>query len=175
VGRRMPYVRLWILFVVVACTALASLLTAGANRSGAAATCQASAIHYRRVSGTPRGVAGVPWIASTNSAFRGYLFYFGATRWARTQPMDVRIFTTKAHMRVHPKVLWVALARSGSSLAITGTQLDGPGSFAAHYPAAIGGGQFPSYVSVPASGCWRVTVRSGSLRGSVTFIATDTE
>jgi hypothetical protein len=131
-------------------------------------------MQYHAASRTPRGVAGVPWIASTNSAFRGYLFYFGGTRWARTRPREAWIFTTNAHVRIAPKVLWVALGRSTSSLAINGTQLDGLGSFAAHYPAASGGGQFPSYVTVPAAGCWRVTVRSGSLHGSVTFLATDT-
>jgi hypothetical protein len=154
--------------------ALLPLSPAGAVRSHADAVCRASAVQYRVAQRAPRGVAGVPWVASTNAAFRGYLFYFGGTRWARTRPHELRIFTTRAHVRVNPKVLWVSLGRSASSLAISGARLDGPGSFTARYPAAIGGGQFPSYVSVPASGCWRVDVRSGSLHGSVTFLATDT-
>jgi hypothetical protein len=137
-------------------------------------TCRASPVHYRTVKQPPRGVAGVPWVASTNSAFRGYLFYWGGTRWAHTRPTTVRIFTKQAHVNVNPKVLWVALQRSGAALTIQGRRLDGSGSFSAHYPAAIGGGQFPSYVSVPAAGCWRVAVRSGSLHGWVTFRATDT-
>jgi len=135
--------------------------------------CAASAVQYRTAKRTPDGVAGVPWVASTNSAFRGYLFYWGGTRWARTRARTVRIFTTNAHLRVNPKVLWVALKQSASTVTIHGTRLDGPGSFSARYPAAIGGGQFPSYVTVPAAGCWRVGVRSGSLHGSVTFLATD--
>jgi len=135
--------------------------------------CGASAVHYRTVKRTPRGVAGVPWTASTNSAFRGYLFYWGGTRWARTRANRLQIFTTKARVNVNPKVLWVALQHSGTTLAIRGTRLDGAGSFSARYPAASGGGQFPSYVSVPAAGCWRVAVRSGSLHGWVTFQATD--
>jgi hypothetical protein len=73
----------------------------------------------------------------------------GGTRWARTRPHTLRIFTTNAHLRVNPKILWVALGRSASTLAIHATRLDAPGSFSAHYPAAIGGGQFPSYVAVP--------------------------
>lgn len=136
-------------------------------------TCHASAVHYRTVKQTPRGVAGVPWVASTNSAFRGYLFYWGGTRWAHTRATAVQIFTTKAHVNVNPKVLWVALRESGTALSIRGTRLNGPGSFVARYPAAIGGGQFPSYVTVPAAGCWRVAVRSGSLHGWVTFEARD--
>jgi hypothetical protein len=135
--------------------------------------CRASAVHYRAITQTPRGVAGVPWIASTNSAFRGYLFYWGGTRWARTRPDKVQIFSTKADVNINPKVLWVARRHSGAILTIRGRRLDGAGSFSAHYPAAIDGGQFPSYVSVPAAGCWRVALRSGSLSGWVTFRATD--
>jgi hypothetical protein len=135
--------------------------------------CAASAVHYRTIKQAPRGVPGLPWVASSNSAFRGYLFYWGGTRWARTRPRTLRIFTTNAHLRVNPKVLWVALKRPASALTIRGTRLDAPGAFSARYPAASGGGQFPSYVTVPAAGCWRVGVRSGSLHGSVTFLATD--
>jgi hypothetical protein len=138
-----------------------------------ATACRATAVHYRAAERTPRGLAGVPWIASTNSAFRGYLFYWGGTRWAHTRPREVQIFTTKARTNVNPKVLWIALQHSGATLTIRGTRLDAPGSFSAHYPAAIGGSQFPSYVSVPAAGCWRVAVRSANLRGWVTFRATD--
>lgn len=159
-----------VLVVVAGAGVLASPLGALDRRETA---CVASAVHYRTVKRIPRGVAGVPWIASTNSAFRGYLFYWGGTRWARTRPHLVRIFTTKAHVDVNPKVLWIALRHSGATVTIRAHRLDGPGSFTARYPAAIGGGQFPSYVSVPAAGCWRVAVRSGSLRGSVTFRATD--
>jgi hypothetical protein len=151
------------------------LLLAGAapSPSGAGgAACRASAVHYRPAP-SPRGAPGLPWVASTNAAFRGYLFYWGGTRWARSRLRDARIFTAKAHVRVHPKVLWVALRRSSGTLVIRGRRLDGAGSFTARYPAASGGGQFPSYVTVPSAGCWRVTVRSGSLHGSVTFAASD--
>jgi hypothetical protein len=160
-----------VVLVVVVCTGLFPSSVGALHRLETA--CRASAVHYRTVRRTPRGVAGVPWIASTNSAFRGYLFYWGGTRWARTRPDKVQIFTTKARVNINPKVLWVALQHAGATLAIRGTRLDGPGSFSAHYPAAIGGDQFPSYVSVPAAGCWRVAVRSGSLQGWVTFRATD--
>lgn len=166
--------RVPIVAVLATSTALFSLSSANAGLSYDQATCHASAVQYRTAKRTPRGVAGVPWIASTNSAFRGYLFYRGGTRWARTQPQTVRIFTTKAHMRVNSKVLWVALQRSASTLAIHGTRLDGPGSFNARHPAATGRRSIPSYVEIPAQGCWRVAVRSGNLYGSVTFVATNT-
>ncbi len=135
--------------------------------------CAPSAVHYAAVPRGVLGVRGVPWIASTNAAFHGYLFYFGATRWGRAESPEARIFTTRARVNAHPKVLWVALRRSGASLAIRGTRLDGAGSFDARYPAAIGGRQFPSYVKVPGAGCWRVTLRSGDAYGAVTFLASD--
>jgi hypothetical protein len=162
----------FVAFVAVAGAGLLPLSVGALDREHAA--CRASTVHYRTGEHAPGGVRGVPWIASTNSAFRGYLFYWGGTRWARTRPGTARIFTTKAHVDVNPKVLWVALRRAGPMLSIRGTRLDGPGSFDEHYPAAIGGGQFPSYVTVPAAGCWRVVVRSGTLHGRVTFRATDT-
>lgn len=116
---------------------------------------------------------GVPWIASTNTAFRGYLFYFGGTRWARVRPARAWIFTTRARTKVNPKVLWVAQGSSSSAVRITGTRLDRRGSFTSTYDAAIGGRQFPSYVLAPAAGCWRVSLRSGSAHGSVIFNASD--
>jgi hypothetical protein len=162
------------IFVAVLAIAGAGLLPASVSALHRQPTaCRASAVHYRTVKRTPGGVAGVPWVASTNSAFRGYLFYWGGTHWAHTRPTTVQIFTTKAHVNINPKVLWVALRHSGAALTIRGTRLDGPGSFRARYPVAIGGSQFPSYVRVPTAGCWRVAVRSGSLHGWVTFRATD--
>lgn len=74
--------RIRIVAVLTTSAAVFPLSTANALRSHADATCHASTVQYRTVNPTPRGVAGVPWIASTNSAFRGYLFYWGGTRWA---------------------------------------------------------------------------------------------
>jgi hypothetical protein len=156
------------------------VVSAGGAETQLAATCAATTVQYQPApSGTPEGVSG-PWVASTNSAFRGYLFYVGATRWARTKPHGARIFTTKAqifttkgHARIHPKVLWLALGRATAAISIRGTRLDHPGSFTSTYPG-VGGRQYPSYVEVPTVGCWRVSVNSGSLHGSVTFLASDT-
>lgn len=152
---------------------LLCVASAGGAASQPTATCAATTVQYRPApSGAPAGVGG-PWVASTNSAFRGYLFYLGATRWARTKPHGARIFTTKAQERIYPKVLWLALGRSTAAISIRGIRLDHRGSFTSRYPG-VGGRQYPSYVEVPTAGCWRVSVSSGSLHGSVTFVATDT-
>jgi hypothetical protein len=167
--------RLMMLPVFAAATVSVMLASgiAAAPRTAAAVECSASAVHYRPAVRPPHMPAFLPWLASTNSSFRAYLFYWGGTSWKRSHPHDARIFTTRAHARFAPKVLWSALGRSTDSLIIQGDRLDGPGSFVSHYEAAIGGREFPSYVQVPTAGCWRVTVRSGALEGSVTFAATD--
>lgn len=164
--------RVLAVLVTVAGAALVPSSVGAVHRTGSSA-CAASTVHYRTVTQAPRGVPGLPWVASSNSAFRGYLFYWGGTRWAHTRAKTAQIFTTNAHIKVSPKILWVALQHSGAALNIQGIRLDGAGSFSVHYPAASGGGQFPSYVSVPAAGCWRVAIRSGSSHGVVTFRATD--
>ena len=152
---------------------LVCAVSVGGAETQRASGCAGTAVHYQPArSGTPQGVGG-PWIASTNSAFRGYLFYFGATSWGKTKPGEARIFTTKAHERVYPKVLWVALGSSRGAVSIRGTRLGHPGSFTSTYPG-VGGRQYPSYVEVPTAGCWRVSITSGELHGSVTFLASDT-
>ena len=72
-----------------------------------------------------------------------------------------------------------SLAVSGSHpqtgygrVRISGTQLDGVGSFTQTY-TGIPGGYFPSYLVVPAAGCWRVTVASAGHRASFAFAAVD--
>ena len=171
-----PYLRresLGLAALLVVGGGLFCVVSADGAESQLAATCAATTVQYRPApSGAPEGVGG-PWVASTNSAFRGYLFYVGATRWAKAKPHGARIFTAKAREGVYPKVLWLALGRSKAAIAIRGTRLDHPGSFKSTYPG-VGGGQYPSYVEIPTAGCWRVLVSSGSLHGSVTFVASDT-
>jgi hypothetical protein len=76
---------------------------------------------------------------------------------------------------VNPKVLWLARRpTSAATISIVGRRLDAPGRFAATRPRALGGiAQYPSYVEVPAAGCWRVTISASALRGSVVFAAYD--
>jgi hypothetical protein len=176
--KSMPYAIVFSSMRVLGLAALAvvgslfCVVSAGADRQRTG-TCAATKVEYRPApSGAPKGVGG-PWVASTNSAFRGYLFYVGATRWAKTKPHGARIFTAKARERVYPKVLWLALGKSRTSISIQGTRLDHAGSFKATYPG-VGGGQYPSYIEIPTAGCWRVSVSSGRLRGAVTFVASDT-
>lgn len=132
-----------------------------------------SHVHYAPYPGAEEGLGHVPWIATSGGgAIKAHLFYYGGMPWARKRLLGARIFTTRRRRDINPKVLWVISGPGGRpTIAIRGRRLDGPGSFAATYPSA--GHDYPSYVEVPHAGCWRVTVTSGRLTGSVVFAAID--
>jgi hypothetical protein len=114
------------------------------------------------------------WVATTNGAFAGHLFYWSRAVAAAHGPAAA-IFTNDPARSEHPKVLWIARRPTRvPTIAIAGRRLDAPGSFRT-VEHSVGGTppQFPSYVEIPAAGCWRVTVSAGRLRGSVVFAAYD--
>ena len=133
-----------------------------------------SHVHYGPYPGVERGLGRVPWISSApDGRFKAHLFFYDPTMfpWAKEHLVGARIFTTRRSRRINPKVLWITRAKGYTrTLTIQGERLDAPGSFNATYP---GFGDYPSYVSVPAPGCWRVTVRTGRVTGRVVFSATD--
>jgi hypothetical protein len=139
----------------------------------AVSPCASSPVHYRPYPGVGAGLARVPWISTSNGAFYGHLFYVEGTPWRRSKPHRARIFTTLLRRNIAPKVLWVSRrgARTGR-LVIHGRRLDALGSFTWRQ-SYRSRGQFPSFVEIPAAGCWRVTVSSGGSSGSVVFEAVD--
>jgi hypothetical protein len=159
-------------FAIAPITLLLALPAAGG--AAGAALCPVSHVHYALDPTAEAGLRSIPWVAAAPSgAFHAYLFYYGATPWPRQHLVGARIFTVVKPRKVNPKVLWVPkTAGAGATLSIRGIRLDGDGRFSSRYPAASGN-QFPSYVKVPAAGCWRVTVQTGRLVGRVTFAAVD--
>ena len=149
-------------------TALATLLGAAI-----VAACPASHVHYVSYPGVGTGLERVPWIETSNGAFYGHLFYVGGTPWRLSKPVGAHIFTTVKQGNVNPKVLWISRRGAATGhLVIRGRRLDAPGTFATRRPY-VGGYQFPSYVEIPAAGCWRVTISSARVSGSVVFVAVD--
>jgi hypothetical protein len=146
-------------------TALATLISAAVL-----ASCPVSHVHYRSYPGVGAGLAGVPWVATSNGAFYGHLFYLGGTPWGRSSPVGAHIFTTVVRRKVHPKVLWIARRRPATSVLLRGRRIDGRGSFSSTWPGSM---QTPSYVEIPSAGCWRVTITEGRSSGSVVFVAVD--
>ena len=93
------------------------------------------------------------------------------TSWGRKHLLGARIFTIRKPRNVNPKVLWsTRLHGYNLKLQMHGQRLDAPGSFSKTWN---GFGDYPSYVEVPMPGCWRVTVSTGPVSGSVVFSATD--
>jgi hypothetical protein len=159
--------------LVLVIGALVSLgLSAASGARATASVCPMSHVHYDSYPGVEQGLAKVPWISSApDGAFKAHLFFYGGVPWAKQHLLGARIFTTRKPRTINPKVLWITRSRGyGSTVHIEGQRLDAPGSFSA---TEKGWGDYPSYVNVPAPGCWRVTVASGRVSGRVVFSATD--
>jgi len=62
----------------------------------------------------------------------------------------------------------------GPSLELTGTRLDGTGSFRQEFSEALSPkGVYPSIVDIPAAGCWLLHLRSGRRAGVIVVRAVD--
>jgi hypothetical protein len=136
--------------------------------------CPMSHVHYAPYPGVEPGLGDVPWVSTApDGRFKAHLFFYdpGLFPWAREHLVGARIFTTRKPRRINPKVLWITRAKGyAQTLTIQGQRLDATGSFSETYR---GFGDYPSYVKVPAPGCWRVTVTTGRVTGRVVFSATD--
>ena len=151
----------------VGATLVAALAAAAATAHLAAgkepaAPCTATTVHYTATR------VGTPWVAAGH-LFTGHVFYYSEIAGdARVNQSDGLV----AYAGVPGKVLWVPRSRrrAGATLLVTGQRLDGAGAFAQRLRETPGA-QFPSQVTIPAVGCWRLTLRSGRLRASVVLSA----
>jgi hypothetical protein len=136
--------------------------------------CPMSHVHYTPYPGAEQGLGAVPWLSTApGGRFKAHLFFYDPTMfpWAKQHLLGARIFTTRKQRQINPKVLWITRTKGYTQiLTIHGQRLDAPGSFSDTYR---GFGDYPSYVKVPAPGCWRVTVTTGRVTGRVVFSATD--
>ena len=122
------------------------------------APCAATTVHYTATK------VGTPWVAA-GSVFRGHVFYYAQIAGdGRVNQSDGLV----AYAGVPGKVLWVPQSRrrARAMLVVSGRQQDGDGSFTQRL-RAVPGRQFPSQLTVPAAGCWRLTLRSGRLSATV--------
>ncbi len=71
------------------------------------------------------------------------------------------------------KILWWVRGQGAARLTVTGQRLDGAGSFRQTIPGPSPGNStfFPSIITVPTPGCWRVGLQAGSAAGSLTIRA----
>jgi hypothetical protein len=164
--------------VLATAVVVATATTAGTAQPArhAATSCNASVVHYEQNRGAGQGLTELPWIAGGSGRRRivGYLFYYSSVLGDRrvSQERGVVIPTGGAVPGgANAKILWVPpRGRPARWLLITGRRLDRPGSFRERLPIA-GGPSFPSIVTVPRAGCWRLTLSSGATHATVVLRA----
>lgn len=171
------------------CLAVAGLLsmtaasTAPGKTSAAATACAAEPVHYAPYPGHGQGLSGIPWIRGypASSGLIGLLVYW-PSQWRQDRVAHAMIPAGgKTPDGLTTKMMWVflgpkAITRAGDQLTVKGTRLDGPGSFKASFAPISYRGQnrapsFASTIVVPRPGCWKITLTSGALKSSTTFLA----
>jgi hypothetical protein len=107
----------------------------------------------------------------------GYLFGYGETL-RQLSPSRAAIFAGSDRAAGEAmKILW-AVRDGRRLLTIAGDRLDGPGTFRESFDivGVAGAGEWgyhASIVSIPAGGCWRLTVLSPTRRGRFAVLAID--
>lgn len=165
------------------------LLAAAVLAGGLAATsadgktaCDVSRVSYTAYPGTGKGLRGIPWLAGSGSSGLVALLWYWPRSWQRERVPDARIFLHgTAPAGYSTKILWAFLApsiknRGGDHLVVRGHRLDGPGTLKQEfaeigYEGQNGAPSYASIIDVPRTGCWRLDLSTGTLRGSVVLRA----
>jgi hypothetical protein len=119
------------------------------------------------------GAPAIPWIHA--GAVNGYLFYYRAEGpWKRLTNRVVIATGGGPRTGYATKILW-HVTGGASGVSITGRRLNGPGRFHQSFSATPtgGGSYFPSIVTVPTPGCWRIAVSSNGYTGRFAFVAVE--
>jgi hypothetical protein len=154
-------------------TASACMGGSGTAASTASSPCAPSQVHYDANPAFPASLRPVPYVSapSGGSTLAGYLFYYGAVpRWKRAHPPDFLIYThgQVPGTTIQMKILWTLRgSQAMHGLTVRGKKIDGSGSFTENF---TGGTEFPSIISVPSSGCWRLSLDTGTI-GHLTVLA----
>jgi hypothetical protein len=141
--------------VILAAAVAAVCILYANDSSSAASTCAAAPVHWE----WNARAKGVPWIAAGPKASRleGVLFgyrYLGDGRVNGSE--GVVLLAGRA-----VKIAWYSKRWGGSRMTVTGRRLDGRGSFRQQFNATLGEGRYPSGITVPAAGCWELTLKTG--------------
>jgi hypothetical protein len=147
----------------------------------ASSRCEATGVHYKPRAGIEVGLAPYPWIAASpaSAGIVGHLFYYPAVKaWMRAQAPGLEIYTRgqTPNGRASMKVLWdFPRVQTALPVQLRGKRLDRAGSFVQTFspagPTRTGPTQYPSIIDVPAPGCWRLTLTTGTSVGRITMLA----
>lgn len=124
------------------------------DSSSAASVCPATPVHWE----WNARAKGVPWIAAgpVRTRLEGVLFsyrYLGDGRVNGSEGVVLRAGRAE-------KIAWYSKKWGGSKVTLTGKRLDGTGSFRQVFGASLGAGWYPSGITVPAAGCWELTLKA---------------
>jgi hypothetical protein len=132
-------------------------------------TCAASPIHtarYSRWSAAPR----IPWIETKNHRIAGFLFFAGNG----TGPEALLHTHGQMPNGSATKILWYVRVPGGSRrLTLTGRRLGGEDRVRQDFSEVSPPKNYPSIVTIPVAGCWKLSLRSGSVRGTVVMRVVD--
>jgi hypothetical protein len=154
-----------------------------ASSTVAKTTCKAAPVHHTPYPGGDDRLARLPWVRGEPRAtgLVGLLWYW-PDAWRQRRLRLARIFTDGvAPAGYATKILWVFVGKrargiGGAQLVVRGRRLDDEGSFtqtfrAVSYSGQKGAPSYASVVDVPAAGCWKLSLSTGTLRASVVFQA----
>jgi hypothetical protein len=141
------------------------------------AACSPATVHHSAPAGLGGGLKRIPWIAGTPPDTRlvGVLAYW-PRRWRHVR--EARVYAGgMAPQGYSMKTMWAFLGPSakrlaGEQLVVRARRMDGPGTWHDAFAAIGYEGQHgvPSYASIialPRTGCWRLSLTTGSLRASM--------
>lgn len=129
--------------------------------TAAFAACPETPVHYGWHREAPADIA--PWIAAGAGAGRivGHLYTYEATLGDRRVREAARLTVYAGALH---KIAWLPRRWDGTGerLTIAARRLDGPGALTRRYRRALAPQFFPSGITLPTVGCWRLTLTSGT-------------
>jgi hypothetical protein len=132
-------------------------------------TCAASAVQTARYPGwsaAPR----IPWIETKNRRIAGFLFFAGNG----TGPDSLLHTHGQMPGGSATKILWYVRAPGGNRrLTLEGRRMGGADTMRQEFPEASPPKNYPSIVTIPVAGCWKLSLKSGQVRGTVVMQVVD--
>ena len=126
--------------------------------------CPATTVHYGP---TP---FGTPWVRSGGVTGNVFAYSGSMLMDERVNGSDGLVLYTRGGTgNPAMKILWTTSAVS-RRLTVVGKRLDASGAFTQRFR---GGREVPSILTIPTAGCWRLSVRAGSARGTLVVRAVD--
>jgi hypothetical protein len=136
------------------------------ERSSAAPACAAAPVHWE----WNKRALGAPWVATgpIRSRLQGNLLGYWYLEDGRVNGSEGVVLLAGRAV----KIAWYS-KQWGGFLTVIGKRLDAVGSFRHRFGYAVGAGFIPSGVTVPAAGCWQLTLKTDGWTRKLVIQAVD--